>query len=535
MNSRERRIAALTRSRDFLWRVAIALGILFTAIAWIGNRISRPDDRAAAGGTPGIASLLTNGLAEALEPAPGADGGIDREAVLAWIQAVAAHRSLLSRDRATSEAFIGEATSQLLDSPLEKAEARLFADFLTAVAGPPEAAAAASEAIARRASETDAPPHANRIHAALLQRDGRRDDAMAAFLREVELHDSDPARQGALWVAVRDGDRGKLDTLLADPRFEATLDPQLQRAVGVVRRDVLAILASHLRAWPASLDAMGIVLALTAAAVWLIIVLQAAGLPPRSAAWAIPAFALGVASIFLTLVLVTLQEEIVGLQESGDVVNDFVYFAAGVGLREEASKLALFALMLPVLRRAGADAALAAACAAWVGLGFALEENIGYFRNFGEVAVWSRFLTANFLHLTTTGIAGVALWRLVDSRGRAWEGFVAAFLGVVGIHAAYDLVLSNPTLGGELWFLHIAAIAVLAWWFFGMIHAVRRPVRLVVSPLAVFVIGSGIILGIALCAALWDRPFTEGFADFGKAAVSIAPVAFIFAREFEKA
>ena len=73
-------------------------------------------------------------------------------------------------------------------------------------------------------------------------------------------------------------------------------------------------------------------------------------------------------------VLIHWQEAATGLSENGEFLHDLVFYVTGVGLREETAKLALFALFIPwLLRHRTPGKALLTG--AFVGLGFALEEN----------------------------------------------------------------------------------------------------------------------------------------------------------------
>ena len=119
------------------------------------------------------------------------------------------------------------------------------------------------------------------------------------------------------------------------------------------------------------------------------------------------AFALGVLSVAPTLFLVAFEQARLHLVETGDVARDLIFFVFGVGLREEGSKLLLFAPLLPLLRRYGTKLDVLVA-GAFVGLGFAAEENLGYLADKDLRTGLARFLTANFLHMAMTGILASA-------------------------------------------------------------------------------------------------------------------------------
>ncbi|QDU54674.1 PrsW family glutamic-type intramembrane protease [Aeoliella mucimassa] len=179
---------------------------------------------------------------------------------------------------------------------------------------------------------------------------------------------------------------------------------------------------------------------------WFVFIVQA-GQPHREhgirwwlAALAVP---LGVLSIWPTLFAVDWQDIEMGISEADDLKAGLKFFIAGVGLREELCKLLMFVPLLPpiIRRRNEREALIVAAC---VGLGFAMEENINYILGTGDAT--GRFLTANFFHMSLTGIAGLALCRGIwCPRERAAEAGVV-FLVAVFVHGLYDAFIVLPDL-----------------------------------------------------------------------------------------
>jgi len=160
----------------------------------------------------------------------------------------------------------------------------------------------------------------------------------------------------------------------------------------------------------------------------------------------IAAFVLGVFSVYPTLVTIVLEEELLHLTQVGEPIRDAVFFVFGVGLREELWKLVFFLPLLPILRRRGSRVE-ALVCGAFVGLGFAAEENVGYFASYALSAAIERFLTANFLHMALTALVCVALFDGNRAREGSIGHFHVAFPLAVFIHGAYDFFLSSPQLG----------------------------------------------------------------------------------------
>ncbi len=187
-------------------------------------------------------------------------------------------------------------------------------------------------------------------------------------------------------------------------------------------------------------------LALLTGVCWLAFSAQA--IQPRSRRdgrlWLVPvAFALGVLSIWPTILLIVWQEHRLGITESEELRAGLKYFVFGVGLREE---LAKFVCFLPVLawcvrRRDELAALVLAGC---VGIGFAAEENVNYIRGQGDAI--GRMLSAAPLHMAMTGLVGLAAYRACVWP-REWAGpALAMFGGIVAAHGLYDAFIVLPAL-----------------------------------------------------------------------------------------
>jgi RsiW-degrading membrane proteinase PrsW (M82 family) len=148
---------------------------------------------------------------------------------------------------------------------------------------------------------------------------------------------------------------------------------------------------------------------------------------------------LGTVSTWPTLWAVWWQEIAWGLAESDEIGPGLLFFVAGVGLREEVCKLLLFLPLLPfvITRRDEREALLVAAS---VGLGFAINENVGYFVEDAGGSV-PRFLSANLLHMSLTGLMGLAVCRAIWYP-RQWAGEALGMtLLLVLAHGFYDALI----------------------------------------------------------------------------------------------
>ncbi len=270
-------------------------------------------------------------------------------------------------------------------------------------------------------------------------------------------------------------------------------------------------------------------LSLFAAAIWFLIITRFSGAWRRQLWLYLAAFVLGFFSATLTLYAVWLQEELLGFTHdpAAPILDQIIYCVAGIGLREEVAKLLLFLPLVPLLARREHDID-ALVCAGLVGLGFAFNENIGYLGRGGEFTTWGRFLTANFAHVALTGIAGLSLVRLWRRPRRHWEQFLQDFLIVVFAHGAYDALIMVPDFG-EYSMLSIVVYALLAYLFLDQATALmRREGRMIVSPLAIFVLGAALLIGVVLCFACWGQPYGEAVKTYGVEIAGMLPVAFIF-------
>ena len=185
---------------------------------------------------------------------------------------------------------------------------------------------------------------------------------------------------------------------------------------------------------------------------WLLFVLhlsRAGQWPARTFALAFAALVLGALSAYGTIVALLITEEYLPFSRlEPTLINELIHMILGVGLREELIKLVCFLPLAPFLLRANDRTVLTVA--ALVGLGFAIEENILYYADYGGTAIVARFLTANFLHMSLTGFVAYYFILALRNGGEAWSDFAAQFGLVVLIHGVYDFLLGERFQRGEL-------------------------------------------------------------------------------------
>ncbi|MEM1296086.1 MAG: PrsW family glutamic-type intramembrane protease, partial [Verrucomicrobiota bacterium] len=213
-----------------------------------------------------------------------------------------------------------------------------------------------------------------------------------------------------------------------------------------------------------------------------------------------------------------------------DFVQGLVNNIAGIGLREEFIKLVCFLPLIPfLLKRANPIEALVVA--GFVGLGFAIQENLSYYSRSGGNATVSRFLSANFFHLAMTGLAGYAAYRFAQLPRRRWEEFLATFLTVVLAHGIYDALLTLPEFIEHSW-LAIIVFALLAYRFFGVAHGLPFTWRQELSPLGIFVVGTSLLVGVTLNVVCYGEVPYPSYVLFLLSCIQLVPMAFIFVNTF---
>lgn len=246
---------------------------------------------------------------------------------------------------------------------------------------------------------------------------------------------------------------------------------------------------------------------------------------------ALAALPLGAASALATLAVVSITEVYIPFDRlAPTILNNLLYCILGIGLREELLKLLFLAPLLPWLRKMD-DLPLLVVCSL-VGLGFAIEENTAYYDDYGGGAVLARFLTANFFHITLTGLAGFYLTRAVRGEPDGYENFFEQFGLMVLLHGVYDFFYIDQTIG-EPW-LALAAYVWLAWRYLRLAMqsgaAGRR--RTPLTRIFVGVISASAGVGYLLLAS--EMGPGDAFFETLQSLAGAALLTLVFFREFDE-
>jgi RsiW-degrading membrane proteinase PrsW (M82 family) len=338
--------------------------------------------------------------------------------------------------------------------------------------------------------------------------------------------------QRALRTRIRHDDWTAVRARINDPRWAAVVDASFRLDLAVHDRDVLRVL---LWVWPAGYvrtTAWPVALALIAGALWFWIATRLGrihdGVQGRISLYVL-SFVLGVLSIYPTIILGTIEDQL-GFVEVGQHVPDFIYNVFGIGLREEACKAILFLPLLRILLRRGSRIE-AMTCGALVGLGFAAEENIGYFER-GSDAALSRFLSANFLHMALTALVALSMFDTLRKRATRYDAFKIVFPVAVAVHGAYDFCLGVDDVALSFLFSIVLLIVIAQRFLRQLLIASSREderdvLNLFVGAMAA-ITGAAYIYGTTLVGPL------EALRLIALGAVSVAAVIVMFVRELSR-
>jgi hypothetical protein len=435
-------------------------------------------------------------------------------------------------DQETLGRFLQLCEKGITDSKTDASTKTLLRSYLAAryaaEDGPSDAALATLQTAAKTSPH---PPLANELLGmALLTRDDPK-QAVAALQEEGQLPDGIFARETVISLAIDYEDKGLLRQLLANPLYFETLRWEDRSRAGMLLDDLwlqwTGILADQ---WfNASLHGVG--LSLLSASLWYVVLVRFGSGTSRRWLWPLIPVVAGVASIWPTLLLQNFQESSLKLMPATEFPRDLIYEILGVGLREEFSKLLLFSLFLPWLLKKR-EPGLALLTGAFIGLGFSLEENVNYISMGHDV--WGRVLTASFLHLALTGLAGHALYGMLRTRFHEASGFVATFAMAGLLHGLYNWAPQGSVtipFAQDLDLLSLLLLSGIAHQFYSLMSGAKQPNDGVISTLSIFVIGSALLVAsglitVALQAGLWPL-----VTAFGNSALGLVPIAIFHARK----
>jgi len=422
----------------------------------------------------------------------------------------------------------------LISKHAEPASQEVFAAFFRCLfmEGSPDRAAARTE-LAHIAATSPAPAFANEFEGDILSIENKHGKALAAYLKESPTPKATHSRELALHLAIQMKDLNAMRTLCADARVldEASPIHLFESARLTGSRAILfqAIMGAEKQRW---FELRPLMLALIAFVVWYVLLVHSASPEKgRYIRYLLPAFA-GVGSVWL------LHWWHHTLNYPGDpekqqtMAQEALHWILYVGIPEELAKLVLFLPFIPWLlyKRSGVKAALTAGC---VGLGFALNENLGYLQDGGFDVAIVRLLTANFMHISLSGILGWYTWDLFRSRFHHVTEFITAFIGVSVAHGLYDFAVGarSAELGTNM--ASIIILALGARYYLKMLNPGDRiRHRMTASSTFVFLAGAAFLTGLMMVFSVYQQQSLMGITLVLKSALGLVPVALIYVKEF---
>ncbi len=394
-----------------------------------------------------------------------------------------------------------------------------------------EAVVSSTEKVRALAELDPAPQLANELMGYLYLADSELEPALAAFMAEGRDPAASHSRDKAWSVALTLRDKAVLQKLWSIPEYREQLSIRDREAAGAIMGNLWLQWTGILHRQWESVSLPVLAISALAAALWYVLLVRAGKRTPLRWVWpALPVLA-GVASIWPTLLVLNYQTNEMGLMETSVFPEDLYVNILGTGLREESAKLLLFVPFLPWLLKRR-DAGLAALTGGFIGLGFSLEENVDYISRGSDA--WGRLLTANFLHIALTAITGHALYLMLRTRFQAAAHFAMIFMMAVVLHGFYNWApeaSARLQYGQDLDLISLILLALLANQFYGLLTQTLEPYNGSVSVVSVFILGSGLLVGLGFISTALAVDSTEALSAFGMSATGLIPIAVFHVRK----
>lgn len=419
---------------------------------------------------------------------------------------------------------------------VDDAQAVLFTDYALGLfldAG--DTQASAMQRVHEAALKDPATPFASGFDGDFLFKTGKLKDALTAYMREGRRDESRKARARAFSIALELQDSEALRELCSDPRYLREVGSGQMASAARITGDWWLLLCSVLKLqWARWSQTLAMPLALLAAGVWyLLLVYTGSSERWRWLRYLSSVFA-GVISVWVLDFLMETYRYGINLEDQKTAGHEIIQWVFYVGIPEETVKLGLFAVFLPLLLRyaSASKAALTAGC---VGLGFAFEENLGYYLHQGGVTAIGRFITANFLHVALTGITGSALYDMVRSRFHRAGDFLVAYTGACVAHGVYDYSGSESAQMMGIDIAGVIVLAVMARIYLGKLKPADAELRRrTLSSTFIFCVGSALLVAATIMVTVWQMESMSGATTALRSVVGVFPIALLYVREFRE-
>lgn len=367
------------------------------------------------------------------------------------------------------------------------------------------------------------PRYANLVAMWIYQANDLPDEALNALARESLNPDAIQERLARIAELIRAKRWEEVRPLIRDSTLEHSIGPELALQMAVASNAwgevTKMVTEDQAKAWT---NYAHLGLAFVGFSVWFLFLMQQVQRPTwnwNRVVTGLAAAALGVLSVIPTMLAVLWQDVYLGMHETGEPLNDFLYCLFGIGLREESVKLLLTLPLLPILVRASSlEQLVYCGC---VGLGFAFQENLQYFDSFDSTVGYRRVLGANFLHMSLTALVGHAFFNIIRHR-LAIESlvrFFGVFAGAVALHGIYDLFFLNDRLARIMFmYFPIATFAALSIWFYRNLRTERGPQFDFIAPRTLLAVLLSLLFGCTLISASLELGFVKALLSVASSA-----------------
>jgi hypothetical protein len=143
----------------------------------------------------------------------------------------------------------------------------------------------------------------------------------------------------------------------------------------------------------------------------------------------------------------------------------------------------------------------------------------------------TRFLTANFLHMSMTALTASALDDFVQRPEKASYDATVTIMLVILMHGAYDFFLTTGILGAGLAYLSMGLFFFLARKFLDAVHQVGGASGAGLRLIDVFAFGTCFVVGGSFVYASALLGPGEALNVMARGALGVAFIAFVFVRE----
>lgn len=390
------------------------------------------------------------------------------------------------------------------------------------------------EAAAHRSSP---PPFANELFADLERLDQRPREALLAYLREAPRPDATFARNAALRLAFELEDSSALAQLIQEPRFTQEISHFHLRQIALKLNNHALLFQSHvgivLNHWT---QPVPLAVALIGTTIWGIILFCSGNRRKRTLWLCAAALLCGIVSAWLVRWSLDTLDYGLDSEEQTTPMHQIFHWVMYVGIPEEAFKLLVLLPFAPLMlgRLTNGGASL---LGGFVGLGFALEENLQYFSNHSEAVAIGRLLTANVIHFTLTGLIAWHLHRLLRSRFHLASDFLVAFAVIAIAHGLYDYFIVADDGEGSTQLFAFIILALGSREYFRTLPT-DEPVgrRFTISRTCVFVFGATLLTGLVMIILTFRNTDLDAqtITPVLSGAIALIPVALIYIREFDE-